>query len=50
MNLPWPIESSMLLPKTQRNSMFPKMWRKPACMNIEVISVSHQGAMSRLCG
>ena len=36
----------MLLPKTQRNSMLPAMWRIPPCMNIEVNRVTHQGAVS----
>ena len=44
MNLTRPIESSMLFPNTQRKSMFPAMWRIPPCMNIEVNSVTYQGA------
>jgi len=37
-----PIESSTLLPKIQRKSMFPPMWNQLACMNIEVKSPSYQ--------
>src|SRR5829696_6244542 len=36
-----PIESSMLLPKIQRNSMFPPRCSRLPCMNIEVKIVSH---------
>src|SRR5919108_287239 len=34
----------MLLPKIQRNSMFPAKWSRLPCMNIEVKTVTHHGA------
>ena len=37
-----PSESSMLLPKIQRKSMFPMMCSQLACMNIEVKTPSYQ--------
>ena len=43
MYLTGPIESSTLLPKIQRNSMFPPMCSSEACMNIAVNTVSQAG-------
>ena len=39
-----PIASSTLLPKIQRNSMFPRMCSQLACMNIPVKTPSYQGS------
>jgi hypothetical protein len=36
----------MLLPKIQRKSMLPAMWRIPPCMNIAISTVSHHAAWS----
>ncbi len=35
-----PMESSMLLPKIHRNTMFPARCSSPPCMNIDVRMVS----------
>src|SRR3954462_4122273 len=40
------MESSTLLPKIQRNSMFPPRWSRPPCMNIEVKTVRYVAGRS----
>src|SRR6266851_1025201 len=44
MNFPWPIASSMLFPKTQRNSMLPMRCSQPPWVNIDEITVQYFGA------
>ena len=36
MKRPWPMRSSTLSPKIQRNSMFPRKCIHPPCRNIDV--------------
>ena len=43
MYLIFPNLSSMLSPKSQRYHMFPKMWPKPPCRNIDVRAVVSAG-------
>ncbi len=49
MNRNGPIESSTLLPKIQRNSMFPPRCSSPPCMNIAVNGVIQVDGCESAC-